>query len=81
MKTSLPILRFLALCLSAPMTCAQTIITLAGNGTQGYSGDNGPATAAQLSGPKGVAVDPTGNIYIADEPNNCVRKVDAGTHN
>ena len=53
------------------------ITTIAGNGTGGYSGDNGPATAAKLYGPCGVAVDNWGNVYIADQSNNAVRKVDA----
>ena len=42
------------------------IITVAGSGTQGYSGDNGPATAADLSQPAGVAVDAAGDLFIAD---------------
>ena len=42
------------------------IITVAGNGTAGYSGDNGPATAAELNSPRGVAVDSAGNLFIAD---------------
>jgi hypothetical protein len=52
-----------------------TITTVAGNGTAGYSGDGGPATAAQLSSPRGVAIDASGNLYIGDTANNCVRKV------
>ena len=47
--------------------------TIAGNGTYGYSGDGGTATAAQLSFPAGIAVDDAGNIYIADAGNNAVR--------
>jgi len=53
------------------------ITTLAGNGTQGFSGDGGPVTSAQLSGPHGVAVDGAGNLYIADFYNCRVRKVSA----
>ena len=51
------------------------ITTVAGNGTPGYSGDNGPATSAKLYGPKGVAVDSAGNLYIADTSNQRIRKV------
>jgi trimeric autotransporter adhesin len=51
------------------------ITTIAGNGTRGYSGDGGKATKAQLDRPNGVAVDPAGNIYIADTENHRIRKV------
>ena len=51
------------------------IQTIAGNGTQGYSGDFGPATQAQLHSPSGVAVDSSGNLYIADAGNNVIREV------
>ena len=57
------------------------ITTVAGNGTQGCSGDGGAATSAQLNMPQGVAVDAAGNIFIADFMSNNIRKVDAGTHN
>ena len=53
-----------------------TISTIAGNGTAGFSGDGFAATAANLNTPKGVAVDTSGNIYIADYANNRIRKVD-----
>lgn len=51
---------------------------VAGNGTTGYSGDNGAATAAQINQPEGVALDAAGNLYIADFGNNVVRKVSNG---
>ncbi|WP_158793453.1 Ig-like domain repeat protein [Granulicella sp. L60] len=54
---------------------AGTITTIAGTGTPGYFGDNGAATAAQLSLPIAVAVDSTGNVYIADTNNNRIRKI------
>ncbi len=55
------------------------ILTLvAGNGTYGFSGDNGAAANAQLRSPKGLAVDSAGNLYIADTANQCIRKVTDG---
>ena len=54
------------------------ITTVAGNGTEGSSGDNGPATSAQLLLPVGIAVDAAGNLYIADTGNNRIRKVSNG---
>jgi hypothetical protein len=48
---------------------------VAGNGSTGYSGDNGPATLASLNAPAGIAVDSVGNLYIADVLNNRIRKV------
>ncbi|MGA3235026.1 MAG: hypothetical protein ABSG03_01885 [Bryobacteraceae bacterium] len=51
------------------------ITTVAGNGSQGYSGDTGPATAAMLNGPQGVAVDASGNLYISDTLNGVIRGV------
>ena len=55
------------------------IYTVAGNGTAGYSGDGGPATAAALSSPTGVAVDGAGNLVIADQGNCRIRVVAART--
>ncbi len=52
------------------------ITTVAGNGTNGYAGDGGAATNAELANPIGVAADGTGNLYIADFINNRIRKVD-----
>lgn len=54
------------------------ITTVAGNGMGGFSGDNGPATAAQLNTPRGVAVDSSGNLYISDTENQRIRKVTNG---
>ncbi len=51
------------------------IITVAGNGTAGYSGDNGPATAAEIAGANGVAVDSVGDLFLTDFNNNVVREV------
>ena len=56
-----------------------TMTTYAGNGVQGFGGDGGPATAAEMYWPYGVASDPAGNLYIADSGNGRVRKVDFAT--
>ena len=55
------------------------ISTVAGTGTEGFSGDKGPATAAAVNAPAGVAVDPANNLYISDSGNYRVRKVYANT--
>jgi hypothetical protein len=55
------------------------ITTVAGTGSNGYSGDGGQATAAELSYPKSVCLDTSGNLYIAEYGNHCVRKVAANT--
>jgi hypothetical protein len=57
------------------------LLTIAGTGTQGYSGDGGLATAAQLNLPQGIALDSSGNLYIADTANNVIREVSASTGN
>ena len=51
------------------------IITVAGTGEAGYSGDGGPATAAMLNGPAGLAIDAAGDLYISDSGNGVVRVV------
>src|SRR6266705_2245486 len=73
-----------ALLVSLPLRAAEnppkgTITTVAGTGSPGFSGDNGPATQAQLNGPFDLAFDAAGNLYIVDTYNDRVRKVDAIT--
>ena len=53
------------------------ISTLAGTGRRGFSGDRGPAIEAQLTWPTSVAVDPFGNVYVADRGNHRVRMIDS----
>jgi len=57
------------------ISAAGIITTVAGNGTQGFSGDGGPATKASLDGPFGVAVDRVGNVYLTDSRNERIRWV------
>ena len=57
------------------VTANGIIMTVAGNGTNSYSGDGGAATDASLSNPNGVAVDANGNLFIADTFNHRIRKV------
>ncbi len=51
------------------------INTIAGNGVGNYSGDGGPATAAEINEPRTVVADASGNLYIGDTFNNCIRIV------
>src|ERR1022692_1007395 len=61
-------------------TSSYLISTVAGNGVKGFGGDGGPATAAALYYPYGVAVDGAGNLFVADSLENRIRKVTlAGT--
>jgi DNA-binding CsgD family transcriptional regulator/sugar lactone lactonase YvrE len=53
-----------------------TLSTVAGSGVPGYSGDGGSATKAKLNLPCALALDASGNLYIADRENNRIRKVD-----
>ena len=55
------------------------ITTVAGDGTEGFSGDGGPATSAQLSSPQGLAIDSTGTLYLADSGNHRIRRIDAAS--
>ncbi|MBA3489916.1 MAG: hypothetical protein H0T78_10340, partial [Longispora sp.] len=54
------------------------IITIAGNGSRGFSGDRGPAIDAQLSGPAEIAVDGEGDIIFADSYNHVIRRIERG---
>jgi sugar lactone lactonase YvrE len=54
------------------------ITTIAGTGVGGYSGDNGPATSAQLANPRGVGADAAGNVFVADSSNNRIRRITPG---
>jgi sugar lactone lactonase YvrE len=64
-----------------PTSSTATITTVAGNGSAGYSGDGGLATAATLNGPSSIAFDASGNMYIADSNNMVIREVNALTGN
>jgi len=65
----------ISICLTSHVCSAQIITTVAGNGTTGYSGDGGQATAAEFRQPWGVAIDLVGNLFISDDGNVVIRKV------
>ncbi len=54
---------------------AQTVYTVAGDGTAAYGGDGGISTLSKVNAPNGIAIDAAGNIYIADHDNNRIRKI------
>ncbi len=72
-------IRVIAATTNGKMT-AGYIYTVAGNGSSGLDGDNGPATSASLGQPMGVFVDASGNVFIADTTNEAIREV-AGANN
>ena len=57
------------------MSSLGIIVTFAGTGVAGSSGDQGPATSAQLNNPSALTVDTTGTVFIADTSNYKIRKV------
>jgi uncharacterized protein (TIGR03437 family) len=69
--------RLLLSILAATIASGQTISTYAGNGTAGFSGDGGPAAQAAINTVVGLAMDASGNLFLGDQGNNRVRKVDA----
>ncbi len=74
------LMAFVCLALISVQVNAQYYIsTVAGDGTAGFSGDGGSASSAQIDNPSAVAIDTNGNLYIADEYNNRIRKVDVTT--
>jgi len=75
MKRSRIVLVSVVFITSVLLSATAQITTIAGNGTAGYSGDRGAATLARISNPYGVALDSSGNLYIADSHNNRIRKV------
>ena len=60
------------------VTPAGVVTVYAGNGTSGFSGDNGPANVAQMNGPSGMCIDQD-NLYIADSDNAVIRMVPGAT--
>ncbi len=62
-------------CLIRKIDAAGIVATVAGNGTSGYSGDGGPATAAQINGDANIAVGASGNLYVGDTYNLVIRRV------
>ena len=63
--------------IALPVSGGDTITTVVGVGTQGYSGDGGPATAAELFDPTDIVIDSSGNRYVVEMGNHVVRTVDA----
>ena len=76
-KPGILILSIMLTVFSARLQAQLIITTIAGTGAAAYGGDGGPATTAILNNPYGIAVDPSGNIFIADYANNRIRKINS----
>ena len=66
-------------CVRRVDTATGVIVTIAGTGAEGYSGDGGPATAATFNQPYSLQVDDNGDVYVVDRLNYVIRKIDAAT--
>ena len=73
-----PFVCLLTLC-SPAICCGQTVGTTAGDGTDGYSGDGGPAVEAAVSQPFGIAVGPDNALYVCEVGSHVIRRVDRRT--
>src|SRR2546426_9460271 len=70
-----------ALCMALALAAApKQIMTIAGTGTAGFSGDGGPGTAGQISNPYGLTIGPDGALYFCEVDNHRVRRLDLKTH-
>jgi DNA-binding beta-propeller fold protein YncE len=73
-------MRLLVLFSLAPLLAAQSVVTIAGNGVAGFSGDGGPAVQAQINNPYGIAIGPDGALYFCEIGNHRVRRLDLKSH-
>lgn len=79
-RRTVPAILFLAGAVGTALAQAPpqyTVKAVAGNGTSGFSGDGSTATSGQFAGPFGIATDGSGNLYIADQVNNRIRRLGA----
>ncbi len=80
MKSYLFLFLWMALAAICPdQALGQVVTTIGGDGTHGYSGDGGPAVFASFNTPTSIVRDAAGNIYVNDQDNHCVRKINVAT--